>query len=94
MFSKNEQRLIDTDYFEIIRVSDYYIEIKSKNTKHMWIIHKHRFEDDNGIYLYHKHSNKDPYYHFHRSQKTVRACLLDIYGHDRFQMNGRWRRMR
>ena len=36
----NKYKAISRSYYDIIRVTDNYIEIKSKNTKHMWIISK------------------------------------------------------
>lgn len=40
MFTKKEKGLIDRAYFKVIRETEGFIEITSKNTKHCWIIQK------------------------------------------------------
>ena len=84
MFTIPEKKLIDKKYFEIIRETDDFIELKSKNTHHCWIIQKHQFDDKRKIYLYHKHSMKNRYYHHHYKTFTVRQAVEDIKGHDEY----------
>lgn len=84
MFSRYERRLIDRKYFVIIQEADDYIEIKSRNTKHCWIIHKHKFDDKKKIYLYHKHTIKEKYYHQHYMTYTVKQAVNNIKEHDKY----------
>ncbi len=84
MFTREEEKLIHNGYFEIIRETDNYIEFKSKNTKHCWIIQKHLFDDSRKIYIYHKHSIKTPYYHQHWKTYTVNKAVQSIKSHDRY----------
>ena len=84
LFTNAEKRLIEKNYFIILRETEDYIEIKSKNTKHLWIIQKHSFVDDKKIYLYHKHSEKNKYYHKHWQCYTVRQCVGSIKNHDKY----------
>ncbi len=44
MFSRTEKRFIGAQYFEIIRETEDFIEVKSQNTKHCWIIQKHMLD--------------------------------------------------
>lgn len=59
MFSRTEKKLIDTQYFEIIREMEDFIEVISKNTKHCWIIQKRLTECKRKVYLYRKHTLND-----------------------------------
>jgi len=49
--------------------------IKSANTRNVYI-------------LLHKHQDNHKF-HFHRGCASMEDCLLEIVGHDDFQMNGR-----
>ena len=40
MFSTSEKRQLGDEYFIIIREEERYIEVKSKNTGHCWMIFK------------------------------------------------------
>lgn len=84
MFSKAEKRLIDKQYFEIIRETENFIEVKSKNTEHCWIIQKHLSECERKVFLYHKHSINDSYYHQHYKAYTVKQVVCSIKGHDEY----------
>ena len=82
MFTIPEKKLIDKKYFEIIRETDVFIEITSRNTMHCWIIQKRLNQGKRKIYLYHKHSIKDEYYHQHKKTFTVGQAINEIKGHD------------
>ena len=57
VYIMNKYKAISRSYYDIIRVTDNYIEIKSKNTKHMWIISKPMpYIENKPIIIYHKHS--------------------------------------
>lgn len=82
MFTRTEKSLIDKKYFKIIRETEGFIEVISKNTKHCWIIQKRLSQGKRMIYLYHKHSSNDAYYHQHNKAFTVGQAVDDIMGHD------------
>ena len=84
MYTSPELRLLYNDYFEIIRNTNDFIELKSRNTKHCWIIHKHKFGDNKKIYLYHKHSIENKYYHQHWKTYSVKMAVDRIKGHDKY----------
>lgn len=84
MFTNTEKGLIDKAYFKVIRETEGFIEVISKNTKHCWIIQKRLNHGKRKIYLYHKHSTKDAYYHQHRRTFTVKQAVDDIKGHDEY----------
>lgn len=87
MFSIVEKRLIDKQYFEIIRETEDFIEVRSQNTKHCWIIQKQLSECGRKVYLYHKHSINDPYYHQHYKAYTVKQAVCNIIEHDEYIQN-------
>ncbi len=84
MFTQKEIRLITSPYFSVIRQTENYIEFKSKNTGHCWIIHKHSHDDKYPVWVYHKHHQKDEYYHRHWQGYTVEQCIKSIKGHDSY----------
>jgi hypothetical protein len=84
MFTQPEKRLINLSYFTLIRSNDIFIELRSKNTGHYWIIKKSISQTKYPILLYHKHSTKDVYYHLHNRFLRVKATLDEIYKHDDF----------
>ena len=40
MFTQSEKRLLGDRYFTIIREEENFIEVRSENTKHYWMIFK------------------------------------------------------
>ena len=84
MFTKEEEALINNKYFTILRETENFIEFKSKNTRHCWIVQKHLFSDDKQVYIYHKHSQKQPYYHQHYRTHTVKQAINSIKRHDEY----------
>ena len=84
MFSKPEKRLIDENYFDIIRETEDYVEIKSKNTDHCWILQKHHTDKKGKMYIFHKHYFNDKYYHQHNKVVTVRQAINEIKRHDEY----------
>ena len=89
MFSRKEQRLLSAPYFRLIRQTDNFYEIQSKNTGHFWIIQKNRISQRYPVAVYHKHTQNTPYYHRHGQSYTVSSALQQIESHDIYQMNGR-----
>jgi len=82
VFNAVELRLIDNDYFDIVR-ADPYIEVKSRNTLHYWIIKKVRTIKGGHIILHHKHP-KQRYYHKHDKVRTVEEAVNLILRHDQY----------
>lgn len=96
MFTRREMQLFGGGYFSIIRIEDKYIEIKSLNTKHQWIVFKKSIDSDRPVTLYHKHTADTKYYHKHWEAWTVKQAVESIKSHDRYVIeNGetiRWMR--
>lgn len=86
MFANTEKKLIDKVYFKVIRETEGFIEVTSKNIKHCWIIQKRRNKGKRKIYLYHKHSDKVEYYHQHNRIFTVGQAKDDIKGYDNYAL--------
>lgn len=89
MFTQKECRLLSAPYFRLIRQTDTFYEIQSKNTGHFWIIKKNQITQQNLIIIYHKHTQGTPYYHKHGQARNVQSALQQIKSHDVYQMNGR-----
>lgn len=87
MFTKKEKRLIGEGYFTIIRETEWYIEILSKNTKHCWIICKNLNGRDLPVIIYHKHSQKTKYYHKHWKTWSIPKAVESIKQHDTYVLN-------
>lgn len=84
MFYPSELKLINTPYFQIIRHTDDFIEIQSRNTKHCWIINKSQYLDKAPILIYHKHTFKTLYYHKHGYAYSVKSAIQSIKRHDAY----------
>lgn len=84
MFTQKESTFIHTNYFNLVRTTEDFIEFQSKCTKHCWIIRKNPFSTGNSrtIIIYHKHSPKIEYYHKHWECFTVRQAIDSIKKHD------------
>lgn len=87
MFTRREKQLIEDGYFTIIRNEDKYIEVRSKNTRHQWIIYKNSFDSNKPVTLYHKHRADVEYYHRHWETWTVELAVKSIKNHDNYVMN-------
>lgn len=89
MVIKWKNNYVSTDYFDVIRVEDSFIEICSKNTKHQWIIHTPPILRDNKpIMIYHKHSKSVPYYHKHGYAYKFNNAISSIKSHDEYVLSG------
>ena len=85
MYSKADISIITNRYFQIIKFHPNYCILKSKNTGHRWHISQ---STDGYFILLHKHHEKEDF-HFQRGCVTVEDCMLEIAGHDDFQLRGR-----
>lgn len=87
MFNQPDNKLLSSSYFTMIRQTEDYVEIQSKNTKHCWIIRKQSFSNTAPILIYHKHASSDSYYHKHRYSHSVKSAIQQIKNHDDFVLN-------
>ena len=62
MFTKKEKQMLGGGYFTIIREEEKFIEVRSNNTKHQWIIFKKSIDSNKPVTLFHKHTADTKYY--------------------------------
>ena len=84
MFTKSEKKLLGGGYFIIIREEKKFIEVRSRNTGHQWMIFKRTYAQDKPVVLYHKHSADDEWYHEHWKTWTVAKAVENIKEHDTY----------
>ena len=84
MFTNSEKKLLGGGYFTIIREEENFIEVRSNNTKHQWVIFKKSFDSNKPVTLYHKHTADTTYYHKHWETWTVAKAVDSIKGHDTY----------
>lgn len=90
MFTKYEKRFLRTGYFVTIREENKFLEFKSKNTQHCWMIFRRTYTDlDRPFDIYHKHKQSDPYYHKHYQTYTIGQAIKSIKSHDAYVMEQR-----
>ena len=82
MFTNSEKKLLGGGYFTIIREEEKFIEVKSRNTGHCWMIFKKTYDQDKPVVLYHKHGKTDAWYHEHWKTCTVKKAVASIKSHD------------
>lgn len=85
MWTHKEKIRLENSYFRILRATEEYYELQSKNTRHLWIIKK-QSNNDHLIILYHKHSQQVPYYHKQCATYTVKQAIKVIQRHDKWLM--------
>ncbi len=83
VWTQREKRELSNPYFKLLKVTEEYYELQSKNTGHLWIVKKQYFRQPH-IMLYHKHSKKIPYYHKQCKIYTVKQAINIIEKHDRY----------
>lgn len=82
-WTKDERQSLKDVYFEVLRITDRYYELKSRNTGHYWIIIKQQ-AGDFPVILYHKHTGSIAYYHKQCGVYTVKQALIKIKKHDTY----------
>ena len=83
MFSNYEKRFLQSGYFELIREEEKFIEFKSRNTQHCWILFRKTNNNlERPITIYHKHHQLDSYYHKHYEAYGIGHAIKIIKGHD------------
>lgn len=86
LWTSKEQKILNDPYFQVLRITERYYELKSRNTGHFWIIQK-QYTGKYPVVLYHKHSDKITYYHRHRNTYSVRDAVAEIKEHDQYIAN-------
>ncbi len=92
MFSTEDLRCLDPDYFVIIYADLYDVTIKSKNTGHYWYLHNPEYPEDGTTIIFHSHKGigREPY-HLHGRANNLKKAVRSIRSHDKWQLNGRKR---
>lgn len=87
MFTKKQLSFLNNSNYQLIRITDDYVEFRSRNTCHCWIIKKEpaSFELRYPYTIYHKHKLTD-YYHRHWQSDSVEKCAQSIEEHDNYVM--------
>ena len=88
MFTTEELKSIDRNYFTVIVADADDVTRNSNKTRHDGYIHSVEQKDRNLCLVYHKHQINHPY-HSHSRCGTLRRAIRDIKSHDEFQLNGR-----
>lgn len=85
IFTNYEKRFLRGEYFELIKEQDRFIEFKSRNTQHCWILFRKSNNNlERPITIYHKHHQSDPYYHKHYEAYTIGQAIKSIKDHDSY----------
>ena len=91
MFTKAELNHLDCDYFFVMLRSACRIQLKSKNTGHIWDLESNTvFYGKRSIIVHHKHKDTDCF-HVQRGihPKTIAEAQNMIKSHDEWHLNGR-----
>lgn len=91
MFKRDDFNELDKEYFDFLLKSAYYINLKSKNTGHIWSIYSKQI---NSIYrsleIQHKHKDRDPFHvQLRWHPKSIKEAQDKIKSRDRWQLAGR-----
>lgn len=91
MFAKREMREIDRKYFKPILETAYHVQLKSKNTGHIWDIEcRPTYGNYRSLVVYHKHKGTDPFHEqLGMHPKTISEAQELIKNHDKWHLNGR-----
>lgn len=92
MFSNEDLKCLDPEYFNIITKDAYDVTIMSRNTGHYWYLHNPEYPKQGTVIIFHSHHADrlgSVRYHLHGRAYILRQAVRSIRGHDRLQMNGR-----
>ena len=83
MFTKKQLSFLNNSNYQLIRITDDYVEFRSRNTCHYWIIKKEpaSFELRYPYTIYNKNKPTD-YYHRHWQSYSAEMCAKSIKDHD------------
>lgn len=76
---------IDTDYFEIVEIREFFIVLHSRNTDHDWHILEREANGHRTFLISHRHNRTSPY-HIQKSKPSIEACCEYIIDHDDFHL--------
>lgn len=88
MFDPRDMRWVDPEYFQVIRRTEWDIEIKSRCTGHYWMLHCTDAPIPGGCEVFHRHHKNFPYHH-QWSVCSIHQAVKYIKEHDVYQLNGR-----
>lgn len=91
MFSTEDMKCLDPEYFVILVADPYDVSIMSKNTGHYWYLHNPEYPEEGTTIIFHRHHGGSMPYHLHGRANNLRRAVRSIRSHDRWQMNGRKR---
>ena len=83
MLTRLEKKLVKNRYFTVINDEHKFIEVKSNNTGHIWMIFRKALESNRPVVLYHKHT-MDEWYHEQYRSWTVEDAVKEIKRHDAY----------
>ena len=83
MIKEKQLSFLETGDFQLVRVTDDYIEFRSRSTRHFWIIKKEKINVKCPYTIYHKHKLTD-YYHRHWQTYSFEKCVESILDHDAY----------
>ena len=79
MFSNEDLKCLDPEYFNIITTDAYDVTIMSRNTGHYWYLHNPEYPERGTVIIFHKHKASLQTATFcgqqGRISRTVRAIL-------------------
>lgn len=82
LLSKKEKSLLYDTYFEVIRETQQFIEVKSVNTGHCWSVFKNEYDRTHQITLYHKAQDSAANFQEFRLCRNVTEAVEMIKAHD------------
>jgi hypothetical protein len=88
MFSNEDLKCLDPEYFSIITTDAYDVTIMSRNTGHYWYLNNSEYPEKGTVIIFHEHRVSDPY-HTHSRSRSLNRAIRDIKSHDEFKLNGR-----
>ena len=83
MFSREELKEIDKDYFTVTAAHSFSVTVTSKNTLHEWHILSKEGKGWKSCDVYHRHHHEDPF-HFQEHKPTLKEALHSIRQHDEY----------
>lgn len=91
MFTLKDIQNLDNTYFNIIKISEYDVEIQSSNIGHVWLLHSPINDEEGSCIIFHKHHIKHQY-HRHGTAGNMAKAVRSIKLHDKWQLEGRMKR--
>lgn len=85
MFSKENLKSIDQNYFTVTFAGCFCIALQSKNTHHCWQISHEDYGSFQTCSIYHTHRKGTPP-HLHGHGRNLESCIAQIKSHDEYQL--------